>query len=110
SVERVLGYSPDMLIGQSLLAFVHSDDVDRVRGLLGLVQGRPHTPTALVFRFRQQDASWRVLEAVANNLLDDPDVQGIVANARDITERRRTEERLQSQLALLAAMRTIDQA
>ncbi len=45
----------------------------------------------LEFRLRHADGSWRVMEAVPTNLLDDPDVEGIVISARDLTDRRRAE-------------------
>jgi diguanylate cyclase (GGDEF)-like protein len=43
------------------------------------------------------DGSWRVIEATANNLLDDPSVRGIVINSRDATERKAFEEQLSHQ-------------
>ena len=46
------------------------------------------------FRLRHADGSWRVVEAVATNLLDDPSVEGIVISARDLTDRRRAEAEL----------------
>ena len=46
------------------------------------------------FRLRHADGSWRVVEAVATNLLDDPAVAGIVISARDLTDRRRAEAEL----------------
>lgn len=110
SVERVLGYAANAVVGHPITAFVHSDDVSRVQALVSDLIPRPNTPTPLAFRFRHREGTWRVLEAVATNLLADPDVQGIVANARDITERHRAEDNLQGQLARLAALRTIDMA
>src|SRR5205085_12449786 len=45
-------------------------------------------------RFLHADGSWRVMEGVAVNRLDDPSVGAVVVNARDITDRRRLEEQL----------------
>ncbi|HMA38330.1 MAG TPA: HD domain-containing phosphohydrolase [Chloroflexia bacterium] len=108
SIERVLGYAPRELAGQSILDYVHPEEVARVQELLRRAGAAPGPPVELEFRFRHRDSTWRVLDAVVNNQLDDPGVQAIVANARDITERTRTEERMQRQLARLAALRTID--
>jgi diguanylate cyclase (GGDEF)-like protein len=47
---------------------------------------------AFLARVSRADGEWRWLEGVVSNLLDDPDVAGIVVNARDVTERRRAEE------------------
>ncbi|HEY9645258.1 MAG TPA: response regulator, partial [Chroococcidiopsis sp.] len=43
-------------------------------------------------RLQHQNGTWLVLEAVSNNLLDDPSVQGIIVTLRDITERKQAEE------------------
>jgi PAS domain S-box-containing protein len=46
------------------------------------------------YRQRHKDGSWRWMEASATNLLADPDVQAVVVNQRDVTERRHAEESL----------------
>jgi PAS domain S-box-containing protein len=40
------------------------------------------------FRLRHADGSWRDIEAIGQNLLDDPRIGAIVANYRDITDRK----------------------
>src|SRR5207249_4001196 len=44
-------------------------------------------------RFKHKDGSWRILEAVGNNICDENGHTRIVINSRDITERKRAEER-----------------
>ena len=44
-------------------------------------------------RLQRADGSWMCTEILANNLLDDPSVQGIVVTVRDITERKLAEDR-----------------
>jgi PAS domain S-box-containing protein len=51
--------------------------------------------SAVEYRFRHKDGSWRWMEAwVTHRQDDDPVVGGIVVNARDLTERKGSEERL----------------
>ncbi|HVF01880.1 MAG TPA: EAL domain-containing protein, partial [Rubrobacteraceae bacterium] len=57
----------------------------------------PELHPATEYRFRHKDGSCRYVESVGSNLLDDPDVGELVVNSRDITERKRAEERLQHQ-------------
>jgi two-component system cell cycle sensor histidine kinase/response regulator CckA len=90
SHERVLGYALDELIGQNALSFVHPDDLPAVRDALTKADGS----ALLEFRCRHKDGSWRVIESFARNLSHLPGVSGVVANSRDITERRRLEEEL----------------
>ena len=90
SIRRVLGYEPEDLVGTPRFAFIHPDDLDRVaeafdRKVHGLeVQ-------AIEYRFLHKDGSWRTLEATSTNLVDDPAVEGVVINSRDITERKRAQ-------------------
>ncbi len=99
SVERVLGYRPEEKIGADAFAYIHPDDIERVSRALveGLGKRGVHPPVEV--RFRHSDGSWRHLEVIANNLLDDPNVEGIVLTSRDITERKGAEEKLLSSQA-----------
>jgi len=54
----------------------------------------PYSAATAEYRYRHADGSWRYLEAVGRNLLDDEAVRGIVVNYHDITERRAMEEAL----------------
>lgn len=91
SIERVLGYRPQELVGRHACEIVHPDDVPRfARAFIqGSETARVTLPTE--FRVRHKDGSWRVLEAIGNNLLQVPAVAGVVINSRDITERKEVE-------------------
>ena len=91
SIRRVLGYEPNELVGSPRFAFVHPDDLEKVAGTFERhVLGLP-IDSALEYRFRHKDGTWRTLEATSTNLLDDPAVGGVVVNSRDVTERKRTQ-------------------
>jgi diguanylate cyclase (GGDEF)-like protein/PAS domain S-box-containing protein len=106
AVERVLGYRSEEMIGTDAFDYVHPDDLDSVLEtfLEGIATKRP---TAVIeFRFRHADGSWRYLEAIGVNLLEDPAVRGVMVNSRDITERKRAEEaRQRSEAGLAEAQR-----
>jgi diguanylate cyclase (GGDEF)-like protein/PAS domain S-box-containing protein len=94
AVERVLGYTPEELIGNEVVALLHPDDVRRFRGILADLAETQRAQSVVDFRARHQDGSWRWLEATITNLLADPSVSGIVVNSRDVTERKEAEARL----------------
>jgi PAS domain S-box-containing protein len=94
SVERVLGYKPDELIGRSVFDLIHPEDLARAQQALAESVLTPGSTTRIETRLRHKDGSWRVVEASTRNLLDDPSVRGIIINSRDVTERRRLEEDL----------------
>ena len=94
SIERVLGYKPEAMVGGSAFDVVHPDDAPRVRKEFAERARTPGTGQPLEFRLRHADGSWRVFESIGANLLDDPGVGGLVFNARDVTDRKRAEEAL----------------
>jgi PAS domain S-box-containing protein len=94
SIEHLLGYSTEDLVGQNAFDYVHPDDLERVQSIFGELTRRSGTSGPVEVRFRHADGSWRYLEWIANNLLEDPAVRGIVANSRDVTERKEAEEKL----------------
>src|SRR4028119_1250878 len=93
SVERVLAYTPEEVLGTNTAEYVHPDDLERAFGELEALLSKPGVhPEAVETRVRHKDGSWRHLEGMATNLLDDPAVEGLVFNQRDVTDRVRAEE------------------
>ena len=97
AVERILGRSPDATIGQPAMSNIHPDDRAAVERRFADVAAASGSEAGLEFRVRHADGSWRILEAIAKNLLDDAAVGGVVVNFRDITERKALEEQLRHQ-------------
>jgi two-component system, cell cycle sensor histidine kinase and response regulator CckA len=92
AIERLLGYAVGERVGTDSFSYVHPDDARKLRGDLAMLAagGRP---LRVEFRVRRRDGSYRVVSATWVNLLDDPAVQGIVANIHDVTDLRESEER-----------------
>jgi PAS domain S-box-containing protein len=95
SVSAVVGWSEEELRAQDRLENVHPEDRDGLAATWQSLLSEPGATRHATYRFRHKDGSWRVLHTDARNLLDDPDVQGVVVNRRDATEQRRLEEQLQ---------------
>lgn len=89
SHERVFGYTPEELLGTSPIDLLHPDEHHRVTARFGQQLAAAGTPEPFVHRFRCKDGTWRWIETIATNLINDPAVGGFLVNARDVTERRR---------------------
>jgi PAS domain S-box-containing protein len=88
--QRIFGYSVEELRSRPFFEFIHPDDLDSTRKVVATLA----TQKNIAFfsnRHRCQDGTYRWLEWSAA-----PAGRLIYAAARDITERRRTEEELQA--------------
>jgi diguanylate cyclase (GGDEF)-like protein/PAS domain S-box-containing protein len=95
SADRVLGIPFGEMLGDDLQSYVHADDRENLSRALRESIG---STQQLRLEFRMRGAgSWRHLEATPSDLLDDPNVRGIVLNTRDVTERHELEEQLRYQ-------------
>jgi diguanylate cyclase (GGDEF)-like protein/PAS domain S-box-containing protein len=94
SMERLLGYAPDELLGTQTRDLMHPDDVAGVEHAVTeqFMSGGPEEP--IEYRLRHRDGSWRVVEGRITKLLDEPGIEGIVGTNRDITEQIETEAAL----------------
>ncbi len=108
-VERILGHKPKAVVGQNIFAYVHPDDLPRLRARFNKILQRPGIDDVLTeFRIQNANGSWLWLESVSNNLLDDPTVQGVVVNGRDISQRKQVEEQLRLTEAQLLQAQKMD--
>jgi len=99
AVERLMGYEPGELLGESGLEYVHPDDRDRVAEAFERALAEPDETHAVEYRIRDADGEWCWVASRGTNHLDDPAVGGIVLNSREITDRKRRQRRLSEERA-----------
>lgn len=96
ALTRILGWAPEELLDQPVAAIVHPEDqatlrariADRERGIPADGPGR--------YRLRCKDGTWKVVDTISTTYVDDPAVQGVVVNARDVTAAVAAEEALRA--------------
>jgi len=93
STAAVLGYEPEDLIGRPAFYFAHSDEsLCLIESVASLVR-EPGSAASGVFRMRHRDNSWRWLEGSATSLAMPDGEVTVAVSARDISERKRNEQR-----------------
>lgn len=82
----VLGEHPQSLpAGIDALGFIHPEDQASTRRAFAKAMRTPGTSAPIRFRTVHADGTWHHAEATANNLLDSPDINGVVVTTRDVT-------------------------
>lgn len=97
SVERILGYEPAQLVGESAFDYIHPDDRERVIEEFERSLRNEDLQPEVEYRFTAADGSWRWLASTGSNHIDSKPIEGYVVNSRDITERKQREQELQRQ-------------
>jgi two-component system cell cycle sensor histidine kinase/response regulator CckA len=95
SIERILGYEADAVMGRKAFDYVHPEDLDRALAAFEKLLRFELAESPAQLRFCHRDGSWITLELTSSNLLGNPAVGGLVINARDITKRKEAEAALQ---------------
>lgn len=94
ATERILGYAPEELRGESAMEYVHPDDRDEVLDVFErIVQSDEQYPEITVeYRHRTKDDSWLWLESRVSRLSGEG-AEEYVISSRDVTDRVAAERR-----------------
>jgi PAS domain S-box-containing protein len=92
SVERVLGYPPQELLGTKTFSLLHPDDHEAVRRTFAAMLAGEE-PVPIVARLRHRDGNWRTVEAIGRRRSQDGEWV-VVVNYRDVTDQLLLQEQL----------------
>ena len=94
ATERVSGYAPEEFMTLDPFSRMHPEDRPRCEEAFEELADAPGLSIGLEHRVRHKDGSWRWVEGTFTSLFDDPEVGGLLATVRDVSERKRAEEAL----------------
>ncbi|MCP4310873.1 MAG: PAS domain S-box protein [Bacteroidetes bacterium] len=94
NIEKFLGWKPEEVIGKSTFENVHAEDLEFTHKFIGTLISEPGVIKTIELRHKCKDGSFRWIEFTGCNLLHDPDINGLLGNYHDITERKKTEQAL----------------
>lgn len=104
SVKYILGYEPEEMVNVKDITKVHPEGKKDFEEMFEQLLKNPDEEHTTEYSYLLKSGDYIWLEANGRNLLDDPAIQGIVLNIRDITERRRAEKesRMRGQMQSLS--------
>ena len=95
ALDRILGYKPEQRIGKFQSDLLHPDDLPAWQAYFAKLLKHPGIAPPIEYRKRHANGDWVYLEVIANNLLHDSSINGIIINSRDITQRKLSESELE---------------
>jgi PAS domain S-box-containing protein len=101
NIEKLFGWKPEEVVGKSTWDNVHPDDIKSTQKFFEEMMHAPDAVKTMECRYRCKDGTYKWIEFTGNNLLDDPDLHGILGNYKDITERKEAEDLLLEKTDLL---------
>jgi PAS domain S-box-containing protein/putative nucleotidyltransferase with HDIG domain len=96
SSVRITGWQPQDVVGRSVGKFVHPDYLPGLVAKYEKFTSEPGSSITFNSSFKHKDGHYIECECTLHNLLNDPKINGVVANYRDITDRRRAEEAIRT--------------
>ncbi|HEY6143010.1 MAG TPA: PAS domain S-box protein [Flavobacterium sp.] len=77
--------------------YLHPDDIGQLQKLMQDVLASPGIPFSMSIRIKHKKGHYIWVEGFINNMLNDPEVKGIITNLKDVTKRKKTEETLKEE-------------
>ncbi len=94
AAEKIYGFSLEEMQQMRTFYLIHPDDRARVGKSFSQLLDYPRETITVQYRYQTKSNEYIWIETVASNQLDNPEIKGIVANSRDIKERKQVEEAL----------------
>jgi two-component system cell cycle sensor histidine kinase/response regulator CckA len=94
NITEILGYTVEEFLAGSHDGFIHPDSERIGESARSWVLENPGESVTFEARNRHKNGSWRWFECIACNLLEEPSVNAMVMNLKDITERKDAEAAL----------------
>jgi PAS domain S-box-containing protein len=96
SIENILGYTADDLIGRSAFDFIHESDWKQVREKLQNISEEYGNEISVKFKFHHKDGNICHLKSNARYVSDVFGKPGIIVNSRDVTEQVKAFDKLEN--------------
>ncbi|NQU64038.1 MAG: ABC transporter substrate-binding protein, partial [SAR324 cluster bacterium] len=98
NIKKYFGWDPEDLLGSSAFETVHPHDLERTQKVFMEVLQIKSSAITVEFNYLCKNGDSLPVELIAINQLDNPNINGILINYRDISERRQSENQIKASL------------
>ncbi len=99
SSQRINGWTNAERDSLSIIELAHPDDRDSLKNLINQILKNPGLPIIATYRSRHKLGHYIWIECVYTNMLNDVNINAIVCNFRDVTERKAKDEEIKKKTA-----------
>ncbi len=89
NISKWFGWEVDDVLHTPVWNNIYSADLERVKAFFERILREPNASDAIECRYKGKDGSHRWIEAFVTNCINYPDIQGLLINYRDISERKK---------------------
>ena len=100
NMEKWFGWKPEDLIGTNGWDYIHPEDIERIQKEFSKMLEK-ETASLVEYRFKCKDGFYKWIELTAVNRINEPAINGVLLNYRDITERKLAEKEKENRAAEL---------
>jgi PAS domain S-box-containing protein len=101
NIEKWFGWKPEEVVGKSAWDNIHPEDLDFAQNFIGDLMKVPNSNGTTECRYKCKDGSYKWIKFTGVNLLHDSEINGLLGNYHDITNRRESEELIRTSKILL---------
>ena len=95
SVVKIFGYKPEEMIGKNIYEFIHPNEFSEItKEFSDFVKDEGSVGVLTEYRVKHKKGHWIYCETTKSNQLNNPEINGLIANTRDVTERRIIEQQI----------------
>lgn len=95
SAERITGWLNEESEQTDAFDRIHPDDIEKAKRVYEYAIASPGAPFKLTVRIRHKAGNYVWLDGVVVNLFNDPNIEGMLTNFRDVTEIKEAERELE---------------
>ena len=96
NIEKWFGWRPDEIVGAHIWDVIHPKDLDPFQQFFATILNDPEAASTVECRYKCKNGAFKWVKITAVNLVSNTDINGVLLNYHDISNRKQTEDALRA--------------